>query len=164
MTGKIQWDVTEAEIKHSSGNTANRTIVRGGYTWNDGSSLYLHGKDYSGNQGTFEISAHDGTNYKTLKGQPDGTLTWNSKNIVYTISNGTFSTDGVTFDLSDYPIDSMFFLITTNGKIVYIIRYTSTLGISTTVNTNGAIIASDGLTFTLSKDEGTGRYSLIKIA
>lgn len=81
MTGNILWGAQDVELKHKSGNVANRTMVRGGFTYNDGASLYLNGKDRSADPGVFSLSASDGTNSKTLIGKPDGTFTWNGVKI-----------------------------------------------------------------------------------
>jgi hypothetical protein len=53
------------------------------YSFAGGGSLYLHGKDYSDSPGQFRLNAHDGTNYKSLIGKPDGSLTWGGQDVIY---------------------------------------------------------------------------------
>ena len=57
-----------------------RTIVRGGTTYNDGASIYLNGKNYSGDvgaPGAIKFMASNGVQSGSLDLSPDGTLTLN---------------------------------------------------------------------------------------
>jgi len=76
MTGNILSGQADLALRKTI--DTGRTIIRGCTDYNKGASLYLSGKDYSGTSptGGFELSTHDGTNAKSLKGLPNGTLTW----------------------------------------------------------------------------------------
>ncbi len=54
----------------------------GSTLYTNGASVYLYGASTTGEtQGGFNIHAYDGANRKTLSGRPNGTLTWDSKNV-----------------------------------------------------------------------------------
>lgn len=56
-------------------------MVTAGTSSTGGAYFRLYGKNHSSGVGTFSLAATDGTNTKALIGKPDGTLTWNGKNI-----------------------------------------------------------------------------------
>ncbi|WP_321822940.1 phage tail protein [Pyramidobacter piscolens] len=67
-----------------------RTVLRGGTNYNDGASIYLNGKNYSGDvgaPGAMKIIASNGTQSGTLDLSPDGTLTLNGVDIATKQSN-----------------------------------------------------------------------------
>ena len=69
---------------HSHRINSDFTIFSGGLTDNDASTIWLYSELYSGVpslQGAFHIKAKLGSTVKTLQGKPDGTLTWDSKNV-----------------------------------------------------------------------------------
>lgn len=78
--------------------------TKGGYVavWgnatssNDGADIVLFDKDNTSNQGHFLLQASNGTNAVGLRGKPDGTLTWGSKNIVRSVvtASGTADANG----------------------------------------------------------------------
>lgn len=78
--------------------------TKGGYVavWgnatssNDGADIVLFDKDNTSNQGHFLLQASNGTNAVSLRGKPDGTLTWVSKNIVRSVvtASGTADANG----------------------------------------------------------------------
>lgn len=78
--------------------------TKGGYVavWgnatssNDGADIVLFDKDNTSNQGNFLLQASNGTNAVGLRGKPDGTLTWGSKNIVRSVvtASGTADANG----------------------------------------------------------------------
>lgn len=78
--------------------------TKGGYVavWgnatssNDGADIVLFDKDNTSNQGHFLLQASNGTNAVGLRGKPDGTLTWGSKNIVRSVitTSGTADANG----------------------------------------------------------------------
>ena len=79
MTGMIKRNGVLA------GNPTNGGFVslRGGTTsYNDGGALILYDKAYADNGGNFILQAGDGTNFKGLRGKPDGTLRWGSYNVL----------------------------------------------------------------------------------
>lgn len=108
MTGNILSSASDLNIRKTI--DTGRTIIRGCSDYNKGGSLYLAGKDYSGTSptGGFELSTNDGSNAVSLKGYPNGTLTWSGKNFA-------FSTD-----LASYlPLSggTMTGIITKNGVL-----------------------------------------------
>lgn len=78
--------------------------TKGGYVavWgnatssDDGADIVLFDKDNTSNQGHFLLQASNGTNAVGFRGKPDGTLTWDSKNIVRSVvtASGTADTNG----------------------------------------------------------------------
>ena len=69
----------------------NRFIIRGGESnFEDGASLYLHGKEHSDYPGEVHIYAHNGTNYANLKLTPDGKV-YIKSNEVITSAGGNVS-------------------------------------------------------------------------
>lgn len=78
--------------------------TKGGYVavWgnatssDDGADIVLFDKDNTSNQGHFLLQASNGTNAVGLRGKPDGTLTWGSKNIVRSVvtASGTADANG----------------------------------------------------------------------
>lgn len=79
--------------------------TKGGYValWgnatssNGGADIVLFDKDNTSNQGHFLLQASNGTNAVGLRGKPDGTLTWGSKNIVRSVvtASGTADANGI---------------------------------------------------------------------
>lgn len=50
--------------------------------YNSGASLYLYGSSTTGEtQGSFNLQTYDGSHRYTLAGRPDGTLTWDGKDV-----------------------------------------------------------------------------------
>lgn len=67
-----------------------RTILRGGTNYNDGASIYLNGKNYSGDvgaPGAMKIIVSNNSQSSTLDLSPDGTLTLNNVDIATKQSN-----------------------------------------------------------------------------
>jgi len=64
-------------------NSTEKYLRLFNYSFAGGGSLYLSGKDFSDSPGQFRLNAHDGTNYKTLIGKPDGSLTWGGQDVIY---------------------------------------------------------------------------------
>ena len=63
----------------------------GGTTDQNGAYLALSGKSRSGtNAGNFSLKANDGTYSRILEGRPDGTLTWDGKNVERVNASGTY--------------------------------------------------------------------------
>ena len=82
-----------------AGNPTNGGLVslRGGAsTFNDGGTLNLYDKGHTSYAGQFNLQAADGTNTAGIIGKPDGTLTWNGKNIVRAVvsQSGTADANG----------------------------------------------------------------------
>ena len=87
MTGSIQY-VNNGRV-FAIGNTSTGGNVDLG--WNganrDGAGLALRSTDYSGygaSPGEFSLFARDSANSCSLEGKPDGSLTWNNKEIATT--------------------------------------------------------------------------------
>lgn len=81
-------------VQNSADNDSTR--VFGASAWNKGAGLNLWGKDHVDYPGVFSLYAHDGTNTKQLTGKTDGTLTWNSKNIIVASQNILAGTTSAT--------------------------------------------------------------------
>lgn len=83
--GELRWN-SALYIRNnniSRNGTANWFRLNGGQTdYTDGASLILYGKTHSTSPGEFGISAFNGTNRINLVGRPDGTLKWNTANIL----------------------------------------------------------------------------------
>lgn len=59
----------------------NYICVGGATAQANGANLVLNGKNRSTSAGEFKLEARDGTNTRQLIGKPDGTLSWNNKNV-----------------------------------------------------------------------------------
>lgn len=88
MTGTIKINV-DFPILSNSGTTGRITLA-GGQTYANGALMGLYGKDHSSNPGQISLDAFDGVNLSRLLLKPDGTLTWNSKDVA-TIQTGTWT-------------------------------------------------------------------------
>ena len=95
--------------------------MSGGSEWNKGANLFLYGSLVEGYRGYFEVVARDLTQISTLRGTPDGYLTWKGQtiatdnNVVHTSGNedihGTKIFSGVIHRYAD--------LTTSGGVQVY---------------------------------------------
>lgn len=72
--------VTAYSITHPTDDSY--FFVSGGTDWNKGANLFLYGSSLTGgNAGSFELVARNATQTRILTGYPDGSLTWNGKNV-----------------------------------------------------------------------------------
>ena len=85
MTGDIKFSGSRNII--GTADTGS-TQIYGGTAWNKGSMLGVYGNTHTSRPGWLYFSSHDGTNGKVLIGKPDGTFTWDGKNVVRSV-NGT---------------------------------------------------------------------------
>lgn len=76
-------DITNKVITYSVTNHNNTSsmTVSGGSSWDTGSTLFLYGNSDSNYPGAFNLTAKNTTNESKLIGFPNGTLTWNGKNV-----------------------------------------------------------------------------------
>ena len=82
-------DVVAGTIRRDVDNSEMRFV--GGTSFSSNASLVVYGKTASGNPGYFRVRANDGSLQTDLIGKPDGTLTWNSKEFVYTSGDQTIA-------------------------------------------------------------------------
>lgn len=91
--GTIQGNSIEftGSSPHIGTNTTDKYLRLYNTNFSGGASLYLIGKDMPGdypvghNQaGAFRLNAHNGTQYHSLIGYPDGRLEWNGVSVLYT--------------------------------------------------------------------------------
>lgn len=92
MSGAITTSAVDF-IKKTS-NTSHVTIL-GGTEFSNSASLMVAGGSQSYATGCFELKAQDGSNSSALTGKPDGTLTWNNKEIERVSAKGTY---GIRFE------------------------------------------------------------------
>jgi hypothetical protein len=92
MTGYLKGNRDSNNFGISNQNS-DYGLVLYGYNGseNNGATMYLSGKDATSNAGCFIIKASDGTNKPSLQGKPDGTLTWNSQNILTAGNYNTYA-------------------------------------------------------------------------
>lgn len=71
-------------------------LLGGKSSVDNGGALILYDKDHPNRKGYFLLQATDGTNAAGIIGKPDGTLTWNGKNIVRSVvtQSGTADANG----------------------------------------------------------------------
>ena len=62
-------------------NNTSQVAIYGGTSYQNGAEITAYGKDHPYNSGCVYLVARDGTNTKTFIAKPDGTLTWDSKNV-----------------------------------------------------------------------------------
>ena len=82
MTGNITRDGLLAQ----NGVSGSNISINGGTGgMNHGGTLGLYDKNHTTDGGCFILrAASDGTNYKDLRGTPDGTLTWDGVSLIPT--------------------------------------------------------------------------------
>lgn len=90
------------------------TILYGGVGWAHGAQGVFYGKDDANKPGNFALRADNGTLSKTLIGKPDGTLTWDSKDVA-TILTGTW-----TPELANFSFTTRTATYVKIGKVVFI--------------------------------------------
>ena len=83
------YDIHDADAVPRSGGTVltGSTLGRvdandwiaflGGNAWENGASLFIFGKNATGHNGQAQLTPHDGSQFRTMLLQPDGTWTWN---------------------------------------------------------------------------------------
>lgn len=76
--GKLEGTLTRNGLLANTTASSQSIWMTAGTSVSEGASLYLYGST-SKNTGAFKLRAHDGTNYKDLNGNADGTLTWAGK-------------------------------------------------------------------------------------
>ena len=82
VDGTLTWD-SKTVLTNSTSMPSNASSItlNGGKDYESGSYIRMYGKDHSTYPGWFNLGASDGTNISTLRGLPDGTLTWNGQDI-----------------------------------------------------------------------------------
>lgn len=97
---------TGAAIRCSS-DDSKLVFTASSDTWfSSGGYLALLGAEYSGTDrtpGSFALRANDGTNSAFLLGLPDGTLTWNGKNVLLE-GDSTASGDGLASAITSVTV------------------------------------------------------------
>ena len=106
MTGTLYFNASENSnnrIQNNFNNNDGSIAIYGGQGYTNGAYLSVYGKSHSSYAGRFRIAANDGVNTKFLQGQPDGTLTWDSKNIITSanIQAGTTASTSVAAGSSE---------------------------------------------------------------
>ncbi len=79
MRNSIAGNLSVPFIRNSVTNGSVK--IAGGKTANNGSYIWLYGKDHSSEPGYFDIDAQDGSNLTRLRGTPSGKLTWGGKGL-----------------------------------------------------------------------------------
>ena len=80
MTGTLTTTGVTTPILNNSADNSHVKII-GGTSYTDSAFIAVHGKN-SGLSGFVDITAQNASNAKTLELQPDGTFTWDGKNIL----------------------------------------------------------------------------------
>lgn len=76
------FDNTKMKSINRGASTSNLSIF-GGTTNTDGSSLYMYGADQTNGKGSFILRARNNeSSNNDLVGNPNGSLTWNGKNVI----------------------------------------------------------------------------------
>lgn len=89
MTGWLSANADEFRILNSKAEHDGMVSVFGGSGTATGANLSLYGTSHSSQAGRFVLSATDGANTKSLRGQADGTLTWNNKDVERVNASGS---------------------------------------------------------------------------
>lgn len=119
MTGLLQfentsssWPSTYPVLKAIGDNdkefsfnfTDNGTNMDIGYDWNngDGAGIGLRSIEHTSQPGYFNIYARSGNTATSLKGTPDGTLTWDNRRVptAITYTSASFSSLSQTFNVT----------------------------------------------------------------
>lgn len=115
MTGNIKFTITDS-IARSVDNSF--LSIFGGSGYRKGAYIGLSGKDRSGYTGAFELNADDGTTIKKLIGRPDGTLTWDGKEVERVNSSGS------NYIRYESGLQIVFDKINMSGASSYVLTYT----------------------------------------
>ena len=138
--------------------------INGGTEQTNGAWLRLNGKD---NTGVFQVRANDGTNDTALVGNPNGTLTWNSKELervhAYSISASTGYvryTSGLQIVWGDVSSVG-----TTAVEKTYAVAFSAYPSVVATANSNATIYinANNSTRFTVRTASGTTTVRYIAI-
>ena len=79
LSGNLKFSASSAYIEKTTDSGV--LAIYSGSAINKGSELVMYGKDHSSYPGEFSLRAKDGVNSVTLRGCPDGTLTWDTKEV-----------------------------------------------------------------------------------
>lgn len=93
VTGYIQLKSGDSARIQSSVDNSHVPLI-GGSSWNNGGRVVAYGKDHATYPGQVQLTATDGSTHKQLVIKPDGTFTWNSKNVI--TSDGGTMTGAIT--------------------------------------------------------------------
>lgn len=103
LDGKLTWNdkyvLNNSFLMPTDGGAIHLTA---GTSATGGAYFRLYGKDHTSGAGQFSIAATDGTNTKALNGKPDGTLTWNGKDI--TLGYPNYAAGTYLGQLSSYTV------------------------------------------------------------
>ena len=84
VSGTVTFSIGTA-LRRSNEN--GLLVITGGFS--GGATITLSGKERTTATGEFQLTADNGTTNKTLKGSPDGTLTWDGKEIERVNASGS---------------------------------------------------------------------------
>ena len=82
MTGNIFTNSADFRLVNNHTNNSGRLFFMGGNGSSAGASAALFGSGYATANGYFTITASDGTDSKPLVGRPNGSLTWDNKEVL----------------------------------------------------------------------------------
>lgn len=100
MNGSITHNSISSEVFANKNTDDGRLLLLGGTKFANGGAIYICGKDRSTSPGAVVLRTSDGTTNKEFISKPDGTLTWDNKNIVRSVNNTQANTSGnVTVDV-----------------------------------------------------------------
>lgn len=124
MTGSLVLDGTDIKASNDSAVIA----FRGGTGFQKGSQINLYGKDHADKAGWVEIYSSDGTTTKTAIIKPDGTFTWDGKNIPH-VKDGNLIGASVVYkanfdvDLNTIQETGLYSVVATDGTKAQSLNY-----------------------------------------
>lgn len=87
LSGDLKFSQSGAYIQKTT--DSGTMAIYSGSAINKGGELVLYGKDHGSQPGEFSLRAKNGVDTMTLRGYPNGTLTWDGKAVETNISNTT---------------------------------------------------------------------------
>lgn len=149
-----------------SGNITKNALnsmlyLSGGQGWDlasNGARLALYGKDETTNPGVFVLGAGSSQGAKTLIGKPDGTMTWDGKDVA-TVTTGTWTPvlrGGGTAGAFTYSTQKGNYVKI--GNLVYIV---CDLAISDCITVPTGTLQISGLPFTVDNSFGSRQNGII---
>lgn len=100
VNGTITHNSASSEVFANKNTDDGRLLLLGGTKFANGGAIYVCGKDRSTSPGAVVLRTSDGTTNKEFISKPDGTLTWDGKNVVRSVNNTQANSSGdVTVDV-----------------------------------------------------------------
>lgn len=100
--GFLRNTTNDDQAKIGRATNDSQLYILGGNHTNNGAFLMVNGKEMTTDTGCFLLRANDGTNTGSLKGFPNGSVTWEGKHLVRSVNSKNADSSGnITVGASD---------------------------------------------------------------